>query len=663
MGWTAEELAAAGGVPLSGRAAAAEQEATAGAAATPGAPEKAVDYMEDVDRQTMHPDISNAHRWAIKNFQVDPDRALAYLQQKYPNLDIRFPEVQSGLERTPIKRQILIKAPGEAKYKVLDPEGLNFSWEGLKEVGRDVADAGWDIGAGTASTGASALAGTAAALAASPTSPIGMSAAALGAGSAAGGATSGALEALRQKIGKAMGMAPDDLDMGHVGMAAGGGALAPLLFGTGGQASTALKMSMPKNFMPFAANKVPMSPALLKEAEAAFAPELAAQRGLIGRGADLWRDTIAPSIQEATSGINKQDILRQRGMTRAELNMPPEERTRIANEAINNAQDTLSGLRFATGTKLEPLKASGAQVDITPAANIADDLVQKLQTQADTSRTGAASVVGPVDAAMEKLREVMGAGPLPPQGPRPTEYPVSFAEAYPIKEGLDETIKKFKTNSAVGALAGDKASYGEKELTMRLNDMRKAQIDAMNTATGGAYKPINAELEKLHEAEDALKPLFNNDPVTASLTLQRIANMPEGERAAQLFGYDTKYGLNLKDTADRLHTAGVFKSPGFKPVSGQGGTSTSASLNQQMFAAPAESLARASGEGWVSPIVRWGGTLLSAGTMSPWGIKNFWRPIGVAERAVSKALRTNPAAALTRPANLGRTGWQLMNED
>lgn len=116
-----------------------------------------------------------------------------------------------------------IRKPGEKDWKVVDPSSLEFA---------DIGDVAYDIPAAAVESAATIGGGLFGGL---PGAMV------------AGGGTSGALETLRQTLGK---MTPDieqDYDATDIGLSTGLGALAPALFGSGASTKQIIKKAMEKD--------------------------------------------------------------------------------------------------------------------------------------------------------------------------------------------------------------------------------------------------------------------------------------------------------------------------------------------------------------------------------------------------------------------------------
>jgi len=184
-------------------------------------------------KNERHPDVSLVSRALYKNFAVNPQQGLEYMEREHPDLEFDRDE----------KGDMIVKRADEKEWLKVDPENKAYSPELM-----DIVDVGYDIPAATAETMAATAGGVAGATlglgggpAAPVTVPAGAMAGAMGAGAMAGATTEG----IRQSIGKATGVAKE-YDPGMIGWSATFGAAAPLLLGTGGASKHFLKSGLKK---------------------------------------------------------------------------------------------------------------------------------------------------------------------------------------------------------------------------------------------------------------------------------------------------------------------------------------------------------------------------------------------------------------------------------
>lgn len=168
-------------------------------------------------KEEQHPDITVAERAIIKNLAASPKAAQMFLVKKHPNADIKLNK----------DGRILFRRPNETEYRVIDPKGVDL---------QDVSDIAYDVASGIGESAATIAGG----MGGATLGPLG----ALGGASAASSASAAASEALRQKLGQALGL-PQEVNTQDVLMSAGMGAVSPLLFGAGGKvAEKSLKKAL-----------------------------------------------------------------------------------------------------------------------------------------------------------------------------------------------------------------------------------------------------------------------------------------------------------------------------------------------------------------------------------------------------------------------------------
>ena len=154
-------------------------------------------------------DISGWDRFKLKNLGGSLEDQKAYLQQKYPNLDVQIDN-----------NEIIAKRPDEQTYTKLDPSSFELA---------DISDIAYDIGSGLTS-------GAATTLGLGFGGPVG----AVGAGAA----SSAGMEYLRQKLGQAAGV-HGKTSAGDIALSGALGGAAPVLFGAGTAAKQGMKGLVP----------------------------------------------------------------------------------------------------------------------------------------------------------------------------------------------------------------------------------------------------------------------------------------------------------------------------------------------------------------------------------------------------------------------------------
>ncbi len=173
--------------------------------------------------QEMHPDLATSDRAIVKNFANSPESSVAYLAQKYPDHDVAVN--QQG--------QLIMKRKDEVDFKVLDPNTGMIS----PDIGKDLLDVAYDVPAGALEAGAGV---GGAALGGAVTLPV-LGSGALPAAMLASGGVGAGNEALRQKLGQALGI-PQEVNLSDVALSGGLSGLTTGLAGAG-KASGLLKMT------------------------------------------------------------------------------------------------------------------------------------------------------------------------------------------------------------------------------------------------------------------------------------------------------------------------------------------------------------------------------------------------------------------------------------
>lgn len=225
-------------------------------------------YMDTLSPEQTQPEwLSTGDRMIAKNFAQSVPKQVEYLKSQYP--DKEFTLNANG--------QVLAKSKGDAKWQVMDPDTGMFSSDFLKDVG----DIGSDIATGVATSAAGTAGAVGGALSPVPGGTI-------AGASAASGATGAGLEALRQGIGKLLGV-PQDISGSDVLQAGVVNAVSPVLFGAGGATSNQIaKLAASKGISVEAAKELFDSQS----------------RGLIKRGVDA----VLPRLGSMATGISVDNI-------------------------------------------------------------------------------------------------------------------------------------------------------------------------------------------------------------------------------------------------------------------------------------------------------------------------------------------------------------------
>ena len=303
--------------------------------------------------QEMHPDISYTDRALIKNFSQSPSTGVDYLKKKYPEMNIAYDKERG---------QYLIKRPEETDYRVLDPDKEGF--DGWGELAKDVGDIGYDVASGLGEGAATALGAAGGFFSPVPGGTL------LGAVGASG-ASAATSEAIRQKLGQALGL-DQDVSGTDVAITGAVGAASPLVLG-------ADKMGG-KQFAKMAAKKG-MSKLAASEA---FDK---ASRGGLKRGYEVVADKALPFAQELASGVDRNLI------NRLKQRLPEVDRLKETNagKLVETARDewvdVFNNARRGVGDKIgKALDSINTKVNIAPAKQEFKKEMEKLRRVAMKSK-------------------------------------------------------------------------------------------------------------------------------------------------------------------------------------------------------------------------------------------------------------------------------------
>lgn len=161
--------------------------------------------------EDMHEAVSYIDRWTVKNLSMSQKASIAFLEEKYPNLEFEY----DG-------SRIYMRDKGnKEKFFVLDPSTMSMA-----EMVGDMGDIVADVIAGTTTAIAAVLGGLAGVLL------TGDPLVGLGAGAATSGVMGASTDIVRQKLGKAAGIPqePSTWEAFKTGLVDAAGTL---IFGTG----------------------------------------------------------------------------------------------------------------------------------------------------------------------------------------------------------------------------------------------------------------------------------------------------------------------------------------------------------------------------------------------------------------------------------------------
>lgn len=286
-----------------------------------------------VTKQETPSDVSWKDRLVVENLSNSPFASMQYLQERYPEYDIKHDN-----------NQILMSKKGSNQWNALSPK-LDIT--SPSNVAGAVADNAVPFAQGLASQAAADSTGAAIGL--TPAAPLALPAAA-----AVGAGTNAGLEALKTKIGSYLGL-PQELNKSDLGWAAAGGALSPLLFGTGGSAANIAEKAAAKGLTQDAA-----------QAAVNF------QKGLL--------PTIAAPVTGFMTGTPAATVATAYGRMPELKQMEKEGVTALASSAADSLKGKLSQATQDVGQKIgSALRDSGQQIDISGAKNAIQNRIAQLE--------------------------------------------------------------------------------------------------------------------------------------------------------------------------------------------------------------------------------------------------------------------------------------------
>lgn len=484
---------------------------------------------DDIDTivDEMHPKIDFMDRAIIKNFGGDTNNAIGYLKKRHPRL-----EVKASLDG-----EIIAREKGETEYRKLDPSSFDL---------QDITDVGTDIGTGFLSSAATAAGGL-----------VGNLPGAV----AAGAASSGGLEALRQGIGKALGV-NDNISGTDIALSTGFGAASPLLFGSGQSAAGALKMAKGEGMLAKLAKA-------LGQTTGSADDIMSANRGLMGRGYDAFREKITPKLGELSSGVSSDVIRNTRDNLDEVVKIEKQGLTPTVSKLRNEVVDAINSKKMQVGKAIEnSLDSADQPVSILPALDEFDDQITKLEKQLD--KNPSETLKAKLDKVLAAKTEIFGEEPSQVLYPR---------EAWELAKDLEVLSKANKADAS--GLGGATATLAEERFKRTAGDASKRLREGIATATANQAEGGTGLLNKAYQNVEAdrkmLKTLLKNDSTTyKKLTnINSPSNRVEFEKLKQI---DKEYGTSILRNADLMRSFKTFGDAPWLAVSAKGSTSTSRTI-------------------------------------------------------------------------------------
>lgn len=421
--------------------------------------------------QEMHPDFSDADRFVTKNFSTNNEAAVNYLQQRHPNLEIRVDD-QSGQ----IQARARDGKDGGA-YRVLDPDNGVLSTVGnaltlQPEALRDLGDVTYDIGSGAATGLASAAAG------------LGVGAATGGTGAIpaamlAGAGASGGLEDLRQRLGRHLGLEQEQ-DWTQTGIATAGGALSPLLMGSGGTVTSALGKKI-----------------VGEGADAATTAAIqASQRGLIGRGVDAFGKPLAAKVGGVLSGTSSEALqtLGTRFKDFKKLSGDPEGVLNFLDETGNVVDTKFQGAKAGAWDEFTTAVGAAGDAETVDLAPVKERFKAAIKEAEKGTRKGKGT-----EASQELVSELKGAYERYFKYDAVEQVPNVVQKATGLLDEFGKPVMTDVTEMTEQQVRKELTALSPKaalDLDQQLSELANFQSLKPAAVTGSRFKPSQSAVEK-----------------------------------------------------------------------------------------------------------------------------------------------------------------------
>ena len=423
-------------------------------------------------------------RAIAKNFAQSPDKQVQYLQKMNPDYQVSL-----------VDGEVVARKPGEAKLKKLDADFSPISdpWQTLKDLPADALDIAYDVPAGFAQAGATAL------------GALGGTAVAPGVGTVAGaitasGASSAASEALRQKLGKQLGI---DQQVSGKDVATAGliGAASTGLLGAGKVGGQQVK-------------------------------------GLVQKGYEVGKNTVAPKLASALSGVPVDRIKGYANNMDAVDQLEREGVTGYVDKLRGKITDWLDESKQAAGKNVrKAVEGAKVPVDISKAKAAFTNRINQLQSKPNLTEADQAEI----DALKASYQKYFGLAR--PKAPSPEEL-LNNPQAKIAFGEIDEATKTVTENTPADfSVRNAKSQYSptyEPSQDSFLGDLTKytnAGIDEAEAALQSESQQL-AQLatQKASATRDAqIKAgLAKIAALRAELTQRHIPNNVSGSQAFDL---------------------------------------------------------------------------------------------------------------------------------
>lgn len=462
--------------------------------------------------QEQHPDIGFGTRALVKNLSQSEDVTRKYLEGK-------------GFQTNIIDGQLVVKKPGEAKYKVLDPSGFDL---------QDITDVGYDIGSGVA-TGAATAGGAA----------LGAGAAGVGAipgAMAAGGASSAGLEALRQKLGAWMGL-PQEVSGTDVAVSGAVGAVAPKVLGVNGA------------------------------------------KGLVQEGYEATKSAL-PKVGQYFSNVPaKATEIYAKNPKAIEMMKPEGATSELANATYDKLKSSLQAVKQNVGESLgQEIDTAQKPVNIAKVRAHLDNFITKLETGPTSKNPQVQAQIEQFKAARDNVFKTVqesadeAGNPVKNLVDLPPE--IEAKHAFELQDLLKDTAEfRGAGNQGLSSRFGKDMTAQEKQFAEAANKAYSELNNELNSATSGASQKLKNQYRAYSELQKQLSTRFK-DPTTTEKTLSNLYNpsnkmIKEGlDELKKLSGGQ----VDVTREAEQMFASKFYSNPSMMPVSGSGVTSTSRSV-------------------------------------------------------------------------------------
>lgn len=495
-------------------------------------------FPESQITQEMHPDLGHIERLLVKNFSNNPGATMDYLKERHP--DLQFHQM---------KNQLLVKRPDETQWKVLDPENMPITGKAgfsgyLTHPGealQDVGDQAFNLGAGALQAGAAtagAAGGGALGALGGPAAPATIPAGAIAGGMAASGGAGAGLEALRQGIGRVLGI-NKEINPTDIKMQGAIGALMPPLVGTG------------------------------------------ASKGLLGA---LYRgsaDSLYPKLASAASGISSDTIKALKAHLPEISEMGQTGVMPFVQDWHSRLLSGYNGLKQKVGGALEKaIGESGEKVSLAPVkAPIKAALVEAQKKFEEFPNQYNQQAVEDLqshydDLFTQKIKDAEG-------DVVKKEIPDEILPStlFDIQDHLKDASQAGSIKGGLNPRYGAGASKADKAVADTVLDAYKAANQELDRATSGLSTELKDQYRALSRTREVLAPLFSS-PEKAYSTLSNLDKQAKQPIFETLKGLEAQ-GIPLLQDAKKLQAYNVFHQPAALPQSGLGTTSTSRSIPLQ----------------------------------------------------------------------------------